>query len=477
MSFDTVTFWIFFALAWTVWRFAPFVAAKRATLFLSLVFYAWWSPWYVPLIVTSAVVDYVAGGRIHAAAERGTKRRWLFLSLFANVGLLSIFKYGPFAVENASFFARTLGFEGGWELVGWVVPIGISFYTFQTLSYSFDIYLGRLTPAKSFWDFFLFVAFFPQLVMGPIVRARELLPQFRRRRRLLAPAVQTGLYMITCSLFLKVVVADNVAHPVNRVFDAQALPELDPLSVWLGAFYFSIQAFADFAGYSGIAIGVAYLLGLRFPENFRYPYISQSFTEMWTRWHKTLSYWFRDYIYVPLGGNRRGMVRFYVAIMATFLISGLWHGAAWTYVSFGAIHGIGIAVERTIGGAKRSEVGTRPANALALARRLVRIAFTHALWVVSVVFFRAEDFPMAWAMLERMFVAPFTESFELGEVTNARYLLLVAPVLAMHAGQLLHEWYGLKKHVWLRATVAGVFLFLLLVVRRSEAGDFIYFQF
>jgi len=475
MRFDTVTFWLFFAVAWSVWRFAPFAAAKRAALLLSLLFYGWWNPWYLLLIVASTVVDFVASGRIHACRAPSTRRAWLLLSLCSNLGLLATFKYLPFLASNASSLARLAGFEIDWELAGWVIPVGISFYTFQTLSYTIDIYRGQIAPAPSFSDFFLFVAFFPQLVAGPIVRAKELLPQFARRRRLLPVAVQTGLYYCIQGLFLKIVVADNLAPAVEHVFDTARLAELSPTEVWLGVVYFSFQIFADFAGYSGIAIGLAYLMGLRFPLNFLYPYIARGPSEFWRRWHISLSQWLRDYLYIPLGGNRRGWARTYANLMTTMLLGGLWHGAAWTFVVWGGLHGLALCVERVL---RREPVTQGPPRgplgvAAALAQMLVFFAFLQVTWV----FFRATSFEMAWQVLGRMFRAPFGEGAGLADLAQARHLVLLLPVLALSLGQLAHEWFGLRKGTYLRASAAAFMLFCLVVVSRRVSTEFLYFQF
>lgn len=474
MSFDTVTFWLFFALAWTAWRALPFGAAKTAVLAFSLFFYAWWNPWFCTLIAASSVVDYVVGARIHASDDAWVRKRWLLASLVFNLGLLGFFKYTPFLAQN---LAALVGGDWQPDLSGWIVPVGISFYTFQTLSYSLDIHARRIAPAASFRDFFLYVSFFPQLVAGPIVRARELLPQFARRRRLNARLVQAGLYHVIWGLFLKMVIADNLAPAVGRVFRPEGIGELAPLSVWLGVVYFSVQIFADFAGYSGIAIGLAYLMGLRFPRNFRYPYIAAGLSDFWRRWHITLSEWLRDYLYIPLGGNRHGRVRMWMALSLTMLLGGLWHGAAWTYVAWGALHGVGLIAERLVVGERRGATPTgAPRGAKAWSARLARMAVVYVFVLVTWVFFRAEDFAMAGAVLARMFTSPFSADWSL-PASNWRYLALVLPVFGMHAGQLFHEWFGLRKSAVLRAAVAALMLFALTVFRRGSTVEFIYFQF
>ncbi len=476
MAFDTVTFWIFFAIAWPAWRFLPFGLAKSATLLLSLVFYAWWDVWYLSLIGGSAVVDYLAGARIFASDDPRTRRRWLSLSLVCNLGLLGAFKYGHFAVQNLASIGSLFGVEADWNFARWAIPVGISFYTFQTLSYSIDIYRRNLQPAATFRDFFLYVAFFPQLVAGPIVRARDLLPQFSRRRRLLGPAVQTGVYYIIVGLFLKMVIADNLDAPIARAYDVEALRTMSPVGAWLGVIYFHAQVYADFAGYSSVAIGLAYLMGLRFPPNFNYPFIARTTSELWTRWHMSLSGWLRDYVYITLGGNRYGLPRTLIALFLTMLIGGLWHGASWSFVVWGALHGALMCIERLLGLRTNPNPGP-PASAAAFLGRLLQIAWTVTFFTITMALFRGTSFEMSWLFFERMFAAPFEVEMGWDELGQARHLVLVGAIYVTHLGQLLHEWYGLAKSPYLRAAAAGTLLFLLLVVSRTGTRDFIYFQF
>ena len=477
MRFDTVTFWLFFPVVWVLWRLLPFGAAKSLTLLASLGFYAWWKPQYVLLIFGSALVDYHVGARIFAASNRKMAKRWLVLSLCVNLGLLGVFKYAPFLLDNLG--AWTGLFDAGRIRVldGWVVPVGISFYTFQTLSYSLDIYRGQLKPCASFRDFFLYVSFFPQLVAGPIVRASEFLPQLAKRTRLHGPMVQIGIYRVLQGLFLKMVVADGIGRAVNRLYAPKAVAGLSAAEAWLGAIYFGAQIFADFAAYSGIAIGVAYLMGLRFPENFRYPYISQGLSEFWTRWHITLSQWLRDYLYIPLGGNRQGPSRTKVNLLLTMLLGGLWHGAAWTYVAWGAMHGAGLIVERMLTGRRRSGADQASGGFGGLALRCLRIgvtfAFVHTAWV----FFRAPTFDVAWTMLGHMYVDPVRGSLGLDQLREWHSLVFVLPIAALHGGQLLHEWLGLRKSPRRRAALAGVYLLGITLFSRGEGVEFIYFQF
>lgn len=481
MSFDSVTFWIFFPLVWLAWRRLPFGAAKSVALLSSLVFYGWWDPRYLILIAVSSVIDYYAGARIAASEDQALRKRWLLISLVSNFGLLGFFKYGPFTLRSIGAAATGLGFENTLDdparFAGWIVPVGISFYTFQTLSYTIDVYRRQLAPAASFRDFALYVTYFPQLVAGPIVRAAELLPQFRRRRRLRFVFVQAGVYRIVVGLFLKVVIADNLARPVGAVFESPDLATLSATQVWLGVVYFAVQIFADFAGYSGIAMGLAYLMGLRFPINFRYPYISRGLSEFWTRWHVTLSSWLRDYLYIPLGGNRHGPWKTSLFLMTTMLLGGLWHGASWTFVAWGGLHGLGLCVERLLRGERRKPAVGRPSGAIDLVTRVAQMIVVLVFVLTTWVFFRAQDFGNAATVLERMFVAPWRGEWGWAALGEARFLILVAPIALLHLGQVLEEWYGLRKRPWMRALVAAACLAALCIVRRDETVEFIYFQF
>jgi len=487
LSFDTVTFAVFFALAFAAWRGLPFGAAKGVVLALSLGFYAWWSPWYLPLILVSAAVDYAAGARIHAARSAAARRRWLLVSLASNLGLLATFKYTGFILESLSALLARLGAP---ELaastsatVPWVVPVGISFYTFQTLSYSLDIYRGQLAPARTFRDFALFVAFFPQLVAGPIVRAQELLPQFERRQAPTPWRVQHGLYLVLFGLFAKMVIADNLGPEVERIFKAGAAGTIAPATMWLGLVYSGCQVFADFGGYSAIAIGLASLFGLRFPVNFVYPFLARSPSEFWIRWHVTLSTWIRDYIYLPLGGNRRGEGRAYLNSVITMTLAGLWHGAAWTYVLWGTYHGVGVVSERfarKLSGARRDPRWPReaPRGARAFAWRIAGILLCNVFIHTSWTFFRAPDLAATGRLLRLLYIAPFEQGLGLVEAFRApRFLLLAAPIFLMHGVRLVREWYGWRERAWHRAVAAACMLLLLLTVRRGDVQDFVYFQF
>jgi alginate O-acetyltransferase complex protein AlgI len=447
---------------------------------MSLIFYAWWNPIYILLLVGPTALDYVAGQKIFDSPVLKTKRLWLAAALTSNLGILAFFKYGGFILDNAVWTARLLGFSAHSPQLNWVIPLGISFYTFQVMSYTLDIYRGKLAPARSFVNFLQFICFFPHLVAGPIVRARELLPQFDRRRRLSPAAIQGGIYFIIWGLFMKMVVADGVAFQVDSVFSVGDVHRFNWVKIWLTVILFSGQIFADFAGYSSIAIGLAMLMGVKFPRNFNYPYISSSFSEFWSRWHITLSHWLRDYLYVPLGGNRLGTSRTYLNLMVTMILGGLWHGASCTFVAWGAMQGAALSAERMIRG--RSQLaphhfGTEGAiGAFAASRRLFFMAIVFVFLLVTWVFFRSPTFSLAIAVLNKMFVSPFREQFIWPSDMNP-YLFLLLPIIVLHMGQLAREWFGLRTSGYIRATAAAAMVLGLVVIQRPGRLDFIYFQF
>ena len=450
MSFDSVSFWLLFPAAFAAWWLLPWRAAKASALVFSLVFYGWWNPWYLPLIVASSVVDFVAARRI-AVLRRDrprSARLWVSLSLGTNLGLLAAFKYGAFALENAGVVYSAFTGHPFEYAVPWIVPVGISFYTFQTLSYTLDVYRGRLEPTRSFLDFFLYVAFYPQLVAGPIVRARGLLPQFEQRPRTSPWRFQHGVYLCVWGLFLKMVVADNLAPEVDRLMAiAGGEPEkLTPAAAWLGMGYFGVEIFADFAGYSAIAIGLAALLGLRFPVNFVYPLLARGPAEFWSRWHVTLSTWFRDYVYIPLGGSRDGPWRTTFNLFLTMVVSGLWHGAAWGMLVWGALHGAALCVERAVLGARAPRPGDgAPGGPLVLVRRLIAIAGFQAFVLVAWSYFRAPSLEVAQTIVGAMLLGPFEGGLGFDSLGVPRHLILVVPVVLMHLRRLAREWGGWRE--------------------------------
>lgn len=473
MLFNSLTFLVFLAVVLALHRLPlPWTAKKTNLLVASYLFYAAWNPPFVVLLWLSTLVDWVVARRIYETESRGRRRLLLWVSIAVNLGLLAYFKYGGFVLENFTQAMNAAGFAyqpAAWDIV---LPVGISFYTFQTMSYTLDVYLKRAKPADSFLDFALFVTFFPQLVAGPIVRPTHLIPQFAIPRTASTRQLGWGLMLLVLGLFQKIVVADGLLAPVaDEVFGARAA--VAPADAWLGTLAFSGQIFCDFAGYTTAAIGIALMLGFSLPDNFRYPYAAIGFSDFWRRWHISLSTWLRDYLYVPLGGNRKGPGRTYVNLMLTMLLGGLWHGAAWTFVVWGGLHGLYLSVERFA----RARVGHWPVWDR-LASRIGLALLTYFLVNITWVFFRAQDFGTAARLLSSMLLIDGSGSPVLGTWLVVSGAVPVAVMLALHwhmRHRQLHEAVERMPHV----VVGALWGLMLLAIATTQGGSnaFIYFQF
>ncbi|WP_147818762.1 MBOAT family O-acyltransferase [Salidesulfovibrio onnuriiensis] len=464
MLFSSLEFLIFFLC---VCGFLALVRSNTSRkLFLlaaSYYFYAYWDYRFLSLILLSTLTDYCVGRALEITEDKG-KRRWLLVaSLVVNLGLLGYFKYCNFFIESAAPLLEKVGLHAG--TLDIILPVGISFYTFQTLSYTIDVYRRKMPVCRSLFDFALFVAFFPQLVAGPIVRAAHFLPQLALARPLNRDDLYEGFRRFTFGLTKKVFLADRLAMYVDFVFENSAL--MDTSTLWLGVVAYTLQIYFDFSGYSDMAIGAARMMGYDLGENFNFPYLSRSFSEFWRRWHISLSSWVRDYLYIPLGGNRGGAARTSLNLMLTMLLMGLWHGAAWTFVFWGGLHGLGLVTERLVFGKE----SIRPPHTLVSG--LLGWGYTILVAVVGWVFFRAQSFGAAWTILEGMFVP------------RSGVIWIHPFVAAVVAGTaLLHMAKGLARTDWLLTkkgwyTPALLFSLLWLVVIFYPTGftPFIYFQF
>jgi D-alanyl-lipoteichoic acid acyltransferase DltB (MBOAT superfamily) len=398
LQFNSYVFAVFFAVVLAVYNL-PILGWRGQKVWLlvtSYLFYAAWDPVFILLVWLSTFVDWGAARMILASRTQARRRALLIASVIVNIGVLAYFKYGNFILANLVAALHALGIDYRPAPFDIVLPIGISFYTFHTLSYTLDIYLGRTRPWDSFLDFALYVTFFPALVAGPILRASQFLPQCREPRRTTRPLLAWGLALMVLGLFEKTALADTVLAPVaDQLFETSG--HVGAADAWTGTLAFAGQILCDFAGYSTCAIGAALCLGFSLPDNFRFPYAAIGFSDFWTRWHISLSTWLRDYLYIPLGGNRRGPTRTYVNLMLTMLIGGLWHGASWTFVVWGGLHGSYLIGERLArrwlpDGAWRATAGAR----------LGAAAITFVLVCVAWVFFRATSFGQAFAILENM---------------------------------------------------------------------------
>jgi alginate O-acetyltransferase complex protein AlgI len=473
MLFNSLTFVVFFTIVLALHN-APFSwTSKKANLLLaSYIFYAAWNPPFVVLLWISTLVDWHVAKRLFVEEVQSRRRMLLTVSVLVNLGLLGYFKYGGFLLDNWVELMAMVGIDykaPGWDIV---LPVGISFYTFQTMAYSLDIYLKRAEPSKSFLDFALFVTFFPQLVAGPIVRPTHLLPQFATPRVATPQQLCWGLGLMTIGLFQKIVVADGLLAPTaDAAFGAAGM--LHPLDAWLGTLAFSGQIFSDFAGYSTTAIGVALALGFGLPDNFRCPYAAIGFSDFWRRWHISLSTWLRDYLYIPIGGNRKGNLRTYANLMTTMLLGGLWHGASWTFVVWGGLHGLYLAAERWL---KARFGGMAVWNGVLM--QVVLALITYFLVNITWVFFRAADFATAWRMIVTMLTFVTSGDKVLPTIYILETMVTIIIMLAVHwymRNRRLDEVIG-RLPVWLTGLAWGVMIFII-IITQGGSDAFIYFQF
>lgn len=477
MVFDSLLFVVFFAVVLGLHALPiPWLWKKRVLLVESWFFYAAWKPPFVAFLCISTALDWFAANAIANASSKARRDAWLAASMAVNLGLLGFFKYGGFFVENAVALANVLGLGWSTPALEIVLPVGISFYTFQSMSYVIDVWRGTLKPARTFLDFALYVAFFPQLVAGPIVRATEFLPQLEREPRATRAQLGYGAALFVLGIFMKSVLADGVfAKPVEGVFDTRATLEF--ASAWIGALAFAGQIFCDFAGYSTCAIGAALCLGIQLTPNFRFPYAAIGFSDFWRRWHVSLSTWLRDYLYIPLGGNRRGPLRTNVNLMATMLLGGLWHGASWTFVVWGGLHGAFLVIERRLKELVplRMETWSAPAR-LATSLALAWLTFVGVCF--AWVFFRSKSFERAGdisaAMLGFGAGGRALVGAAEGGVVVSTTLLILCVHFAMRETKL--EALVARTPGWLLAVALAAMVFAIVCVP-GEDRAFIYFQF
>lgn len=471
MVFNSLTFMVFFALVLAL-HAMPFkwTTKKFNLLIASYLFYAAWNPPFIILLWVSTVVDWYAAQKLVHAEKPLARKVWMLLSVVVNLGMLAYFKYGTFLLENFTALMAGIGVDYQAPAYDIILPVGISFYTFATLSYTLDIYLRRAEPAKNFLDYALFVTFFPHLVAGPIMRPTELVPQFVEPRKANKQMLFFGLGLMTLGLFQKVVLADSFLAPAaEMIYDRGAVPGL--VDSWIATLAFSGQIFCDFAGYSTTAIGAAMCLGFAMPDNFRFPYAAIGFSDFWRRWHITLSSWLRDYLYIPLGGNRHGEARTYLALMVTMLLGGLWHGASWAFVVWGGLHGLYLAVERAL----RSRFSDYKPGPFAL---LLFALLTYFLINITWVFFRADSFGKAWTILNGMFGMNSTAEPILPTVHLVIVSLIILGIVFAH-WRMREQTLETAIAKVPAAVLSGVWAVMAfaVVIAQGAGNAFIYFQF
>ncbi|MCW3804401.1 MBOAT family O-acyltransferase [Plebeiibacterium marinum] len=485
--FTHFLFWVFFGivLLGNAILYQKSILRNCFLFIASLFFYYKSGGYYFTLLVFSTIVDYSIGLGIGIAKSRYIKRMLLVTSLMVNLGLLSYFKYSyffadaisqitgeNFAVTNYFSVITNTVFNSGFDIGKIILPVGISFFTFQTISYSIDVYRGRIQPVKNIIDFGFYVSFFPQLVAGPIVRAWEFIPQLHKKYCLSEKWFWTATWLVVGGLFKKIVISDYLSvNFVDRVFDAPMM--YSGVELLFGAYAYALQIYCDFSGYTDIAIGIALILGFRLPENFNRPYLATSITSFWRRWHISLSSWLRDYLYIPLGGNRRGRTRQKINLIITMLLGGLWHGAGWLFVIWGGLHGVALLVEKTI-------VDVLKRYNLKIPKFLGFLLTFH-LVVFSWIIFRSPDLDTFNLFLMRIRTGFFI--YDPVQLIKSYFNILI--VLAI--GYTLHwipvelrrmiKIYLIKTHLLIKLLILITFCIIIYQFSLFDAKPFIYFRF
>lgn len=477
MIFSSGTFLFLFAIFITIYgrlREAPTLRILYVIAF-SLYFYYKSSGVYFLLLLFVAVSDFILAQLIHRSKQRGLKWVWVTLSVVINLGMLGYFKYTNFLID----ISNTLFGDGFLQFQNIFLPVGISFFVFQSMSYTIDVYRGELKPLDRWIDYCFYLSFFPQLVAGPIVRAKDFIPQIRKNPIVISREMfGTAIFLILTGLFKKAIISDYISlNFVDRIFDEPLL--YSGFECLMGIYGYALQIYCDFSGYSDMAIGLALLMGFKFPKNFDAPYQSASITEFWRRWHISLSSWLRDYLYISLGGNRKGRLRTYLNLFITMLLGGLWHGAALRFVLWGALHGVALAVHKlwlqVVPGAKIL------GRDMSLWRRLLGVVITFHIVCLGWLLFRAESMQSVELILHQIFYS--FNSQLIGQVLSG-YLFVA---VLMGVGYLLHLMPGsvdslacravVKSPMWLQVIMFAVVVWCVMQIKSSDVQPFIYFQF
>jgi len=468
----TVFFITFFILYWTVAR-KDLRAQNLLLLISSYVFYAWWDYRFLFLLIFSTFLDYITGEKIHTSPNR--RKMWLLISVITNLGFLGFFKYYNFFIGSFADLLNSVGFQPNLWTLSIILPVGISFYTFHGLSYVFDIYNRKIEPTQNFVDYAVFVSFFPLLVAGPIERATHLLPQIKVPRVFDYTKAIDGLRQILWGLVKKVVIADNCATYANRIFSNYEM--YDGSTLALGAVFFAFQIYGDFSGYSDIALGAARLLGFDLIRNFAFPYFSRDIAEFWRRWHISLTCWFRDYVYVPLGGSKGKLSKTIRNIFIIFLLSGFWHGANWTFLVWGLLNAIYFIPLLVLGINRQNLDVAAPNQLLPSLKEAFQIATTFSLTTIAWIFFRADTVQIGWNYLCGIFSVSL---FSVPEIFPKKLIFVLILFY-------LIEWIQRDKQHALQfepgkvpKLVRWVFYYCMIALVFLFAGEqqiFIYFQF
>ena len=480
MLFNSFQFLIFFIFVWMLVLVTRGTVRRVIILIASYYFYMCWSTRYIWVIWGITLLDYVAGLQIEKAEKPSLRRFYLYLSLFCNIGLLVFFKYFNFLTGSIGSGARLFGIHYDPPLMSILLPVGLSFHTFQAMSYTIEVYRRKVPAEKNLLQYALYVAFFPQMVAGPIERPSELLPQFHREPRITLAGVQSGLVQAAWGLFKKIVIADNVADFVKLVYGTPR--QYNGTAFMIATALFALQIYCDFSGYTDMALGLARMMGYDLRINFRQPYFSRSVGEFWHRWHISLSTWFRDYVYIPIGGNRVKLPRYYFNVLVTFAISGLWHGANWTFVVWGFLHGFYLIAAQIIGpyaaGVSRALHLDHLPRLVNAAKMLVTFGVVTFAWI----FFRANNLGDAWYIARHLLSWHFDPSM----LMSSGFTRATAPFLLLFTiAMFVVEWWiahpAQTPKLWsspaFRALAYNVCVYCTIFFGFFGHRDFIYFQF
>ena len=478
MLFNSLEFLVFLPIALALHFALP---ARFRWIFLLVASYYFYSSWrvaYVVLLLGSTLTDYICGFRIERSEDAIVKKRYLYVSLIVNLGLLFTFKYFDFINGTLRMFLHAMGVPYGVPDLSLTLPVGISFYTFQTLGYTIDVYKGRVPAEKSLLRFALYVSYFPQLVAGPIERARNLLPQLRANHAFAYARVRDGLALILWGLFKKVVIADRIAEYTNTVF---ADPDMfQGAQIWLADYFFLIQLYCDFSGYTDIALGTALVMGVRLMENFRQPLLARNIHDLWNRWHISLTTWFRDYLY-PLTGGRRSRNRMYWGILVVFLVNGLWHGANWTFAAFGLLHGLSLVVYYYVRGSLPALYRITGLQRVPRIAAVLENILVLGVFVFGGNFFRATSLGDSLTLIRNAFRFQGTGPLNLF-VYRGDFWLSLGFIVLLYATEWIGAKHGLGRWTAARSmpvkwALVGAGLAGVVFLGKWDAVDFIYFQF
>lgn len=473
MNFVSYVFLAFYGVVFSLYWLLPHRKQNLLLLIASYVFYGWWDWRFLSLIIFSSIFDFVCGKLLAHIKSRRSRQLVLSCSIVANIGLLGIFKYFDFFSASFGRLCSLIGWNFSTPLLSVMLPVGISFYTFQTLSYTIDVYRGQLKPTHRLLDFMLYVSFFPQLVAGPIERARSLLPQILLPRTYSGQQVASGMTLALIGFFKKMVISDNMAVVVDSVYEAR---NPDGLAVLIGTWCFAFQIYCDFSGYTDIARGISRMLGIHICENFRLPYFAVSPSEFWQRWHISLSTWLRDYVYVPLGGNRNGYLATLRNLMITMLLGGLWHGASGHFIVWGAYHGGLLILYRVVESRSRRQTNV---NADAGITRWLQAVIYFQLTCLGWLLFRAETTSQAADLFLALFqFGPIMDTQDLSPAAF-RLVFLAVPLICFQVYQFqcnrMEPWQNWP--VTVQAVFYSILFYLIVVFGSPTTNEFIYFQF